>query len=188
MGLCHSKRLRWPSKKSTEEKGVDEQKNEESSSLRRKSKEDLEDSVDHEISSDDLVKNDNSLKEKSVLLAEEEKETKVDKHQETKDAEKDVEVPKTNGERKESEEVSKLLIKENVNKEKKLNMEDSKDDKEDKEDAKTPDENNGFVPSVEKILDSAMPDSGKEQKEALLSDSSTTKDDSKFSQGVLEIT
>merc|ERR1712054_307612 len=154
------------SKKSTEEKGVDEQKSEESSSLTRKSKEDLEDSVDHEISSDDLVKNDNSLKEKSVLLAEEEKETKVDKLQETKDAEKDVEVPKTNGERKESKEVSKLLIKENVNKEKELNMENSKDDK---EDAETPDENNGFVPSVEKILDSAMPDSGKEQKEALLS-------------------
>merc|ERR1712142_1169128 len=102
----------------------------------------------HEISSDDLVKNDNSLKEKSVLLAEEEKETKVDKLQETKDTEKDVEVPKTNGERKESKEVSKLLIKENVNKEKELNMEDSKDNKEDKEDAETPDENNGFVPSV----------------------------------------
>merc|ERR1711915_599750 len=180
---CPNENDKEEPKKSPEEKSVNGKEGEELISSRRKSKDDLK---DHEISSDYVVEDDISLHQKSVVLAEEEKDTKLDKLKETKEAEKDIEVPKTNGEQEQSKELSKPLIKESVNlpKTENSNMEDSR---EYKTDANIIDENDGSVPSVEKISDAVMPDSDKEQKEALLSES-TIKDDSKFSQGVLEIT
>merc|ERR1711915_423991 len=63
-------------KKSPEEKSVNGKEGEELISSIRKSKDDLK---DHEISSDYVVEDDISLHQKSVVLAEEKKDTKLDK-------------------------------------------------------------------------------------------------------------